>query len=205
MNDYLNSYGYWEVTTEGDVEGRTTYKLGKYKGHVDVIAFYLKKEQFYALTFRKIVGKIISHTAIDEIVTDKDISHIKKGDTVNIKFDIDSKTWDKSNSELIKYFSSVLVYRPVEVIHCNYYAAVTLVAKKRNYTEKKKQLTNKLDKLIDKTSNSSINVDSKQNSQLVQNLLNELEKYYDKIKNESLSTSDLEFLNRLWEIVNDDN
>ena len=32
---YDNPYGIWEVTTEGDCEGRTTRRLGVYSGYID--------------------------------------------------------------------------------------------------------------------------------------------------------------------------
>ena len=37
-NGYDEVFGTWEVTTEGDVEGRTTKNLGNFTGYIDEIA-----------------------------------------------------------------------------------------------------------------------------------------------------------------------
>ena len=44
--------GWWKVTTEGDVEGRSTDQLGTYYGHVAEIAFSIDR-CCYSLLFEK--------------------------------------------------------------------------------------------------------------------------------------------------------
>lgn len=43
--------GTWEVTTEGDCEGKTTRRLGTFTGHVADIAATLAPQKEYGLTF----------------------------------------------------------------------------------------------------------------------------------------------------------
>jgi hypothetical protein len=45
----------WHVTTEGDVEGRSTTELGTYTGHVVDIAMALMSQACYSLTFKRIL------------------------------------------------------------------------------------------------------------------------------------------------------
>ena len=49
---YNNAYGLWEVTTEGDCEGKSTRKLGVYEGFIDDIAFALVGSCCYSLRFK---------------------------------------------------------------------------------------------------------------------------------------------------------
>jgi hypothetical protein len=50
----MQRYGLWRVTTEGDVEGRSTNTLGEFKGNFDEIAFYLADRCYYTLDFKLI-------------------------------------------------------------------------------------------------------------------------------------------------------
>jgi hypothetical protein len=45
--------GWWKVTTEGDVEGRSTDQLGTHYGHVVEIAMSLPRGGCYSLRFEK--------------------------------------------------------------------------------------------------------------------------------------------------------
>lgn len=49
-----NPVGMWEVTTEGDCEGRTTKQLGVHEGHIVDIARNLASQTGYGLHFRKL-------------------------------------------------------------------------------------------------------------------------------------------------------
>ena len=49
---YTNPYGLWEVTTEGDCEGRSRKGLGVFEGYLDDIAFYLANKAYYTLEFK---------------------------------------------------------------------------------------------------------------------------------------------------------
>ena len=53
MNNNVNIFGTFNVTTEGDCEGRTTRHLGSYTGYIDEIALFLAKDAEYALTFKQ--------------------------------------------------------------------------------------------------------------------------------------------------------
>ena len=44
---YDKVYGLWNVTTEGDCEGRSVRNLGTYEGNIDEIAFALADKCFY--------------------------------------------------------------------------------------------------------------------------------------------------------------
>jgi hypothetical protein len=44
---------FWNVTTEGDCEGRSTTHLGCYQGHFADIAFALRKKCYYTLNFER--------------------------------------------------------------------------------------------------------------------------------------------------------
>lgn len=52
--DTPSPFGSWEVTTEGDVEGRTVHRLGIYHGHVAVVALHLAKHPGYSLRFMRV-------------------------------------------------------------------------------------------------------------------------------------------------------
>ena len=50
---YTSPYGVWRVTTEGDIEGRTTKELGTHEGYVDEIALALAdKRGSWSLNFQ---------------------------------------------------------------------------------------------------------------------------------------------------------
>lgn len=113
--DYTNPYGIWEVTTEGDCEGRTTRKLGIFEGYVDEIAFALSDKVYYSLRFKKI-SKIIDNIPICRIPKNE----------VSISFDIESKTWDIYGDKLVQYFNKVFNRRKVNVKSGNFFASVVL-------------------------------------------------------------------------------
>jgi hypothetical protein len=50
----MNPYGTWEVTTEGDCEGKSIRKLGTFTGYFDEIAFALAKKCYYSLDFKRV-------------------------------------------------------------------------------------------------------------------------------------------------------
>lgn len=56
--DTFKRNGNWKVTTEGDVEGRTTKHLGVYAGNIDEIALALATKCCYKLTFESMDKKI---------------------------------------------------------------------------------------------------------------------------------------------------
>lgn len=110
--NYKNPYGTWKVTTEGDCEGKSTTQLGVFTGFVDEIALYLADQCYYSLTFY-----------LEELIT----KFVPTQKSVNMKFDIDSKTWHMTGDERVKFFEDVFKDRPnIVVKEGNYYASVTI-------------------------------------------------------------------------------
>ncbi len=54
--NYTSPIGNWEVTTEGDCEGRSIKNLGIFYGHIVEIAFYLADRCYYTLQFKPHFG-----------------------------------------------------------------------------------------------------------------------------------------------------
>lgn len=110
-NNYDNPFGVWEVTTEGDCEGRTVRNLGTHEGFLDEIAFKLADKCFYSLRFCK---------------TEKLDDAPKKASKVSVSLDIDSGTWDMSRQKQVDFFKKMLRDRDVSVEAGTYFASVTL-------------------------------------------------------------------------------
>ena len=130
-----DAYGTWTVTTEGDVEGRTTRNLGTFTGFLDEIAFHLADKCYYSLQFKP---------AEDVKVFEP------KAHKVCVMLDIESGTWDaKLGSDgRIHYFEKILQKRPVFVESGPYFASVTLV--NTAFTEEDKEKQTALSKLTDR-------------------------------------------------------
>lgn len=123
-------YGTFQVTTEGDCEGRTTRDLGIYTGYIDEIAFALADKCYYKLCFTK--------------VEPKKISMIPKRDKVEISLDINSGIWDLNNTGAMSYFKELFRERDVEVISVNGYGSCTLTTHKETIEEKRQKVLAKL-------------------------------------------------------------
>jgi len=124
---YKDIYGTWIVTTEDDVEGKSIRNLGTFTGYVDEITLHLADKCFYSLTFEKV-----------EPVTE----YVPKRKEVNVRFDIDSGTWNKMDLSEIR---NVFKNRPVQIINSDYFAAFKIVS---HYNVEKDLKTKKaLDKL----------------------------------------------------------
>lgn len=114
-DSYLSPFGLWEVTTEGDVEGRSTKNLGTHEGFVDEIARNLAGTECYSLHFRRVHPK--AH-AYKTAVAAKQVS---------IQFHIDSGTWDLSPEAREKKAREIFKDRHgVTVEKGNYYASFIL-------------------------------------------------------------------------------
>lgn len=59
---YKKAYGFWEVTTEGDCEGKSVSRLGIYEGYIDEIALALADRCYYSLCFRPIDPRALDLT-----------------------------------------------------------------------------------------------------------------------------------------------
>jgi len=139
----LNPLGYWSVSTEGDVEGRSTKHLGIFYGYIDSLALYLADMSFYKLNFSKIY--------IPDL---RDLNHqgpspfcIKNAE-VDVQLDIKSGTWDLNNEERVAYFQKLLRDRTVEVESSKYYASVKI--KSERIKSEKDKVYEKLDEKFSK-------------------------------------------------------
>lgn len=110
---YLKPIGYWQVTTDGDCEGKSQRHLGTWYGNWADIAFHLADQQFYNLKFEKV---------------ERDDDYPPTKAEVNIMFSIDSGTWDMGREKRIEFFTKALgpMKDKVHVKECNYYGSVTL-------------------------------------------------------------------------------
>lgn len=113
--------GIWEVSTEGDNEGRTKKNLGFFRGHVADIALYLQGEQCYTLIFNPVKENPII-----------DVTNGRVKGMVDIAFGIESDTWDLRKDECT---SSIEAWLNTEeskshftVETSNYFASVKIVS-----------------------------------------------------------------------------
>ena len=135
--EYKN-YGTFIVTTEGDCEGRSTINLGVYTGYVDEIAFALTDKCYYTLHFK--------------LVNPNELDLTPKGDTVKIRFDLDSPAWDMStntynsfgDSEALDYFKSFFSDRDVEVKSADGYGGCTITTGRETIKQKRERILCKL-------------------------------------------------------------
>jgi hypothetical protein len=126
---YATTYGIWQVTTEGDVEGRTTRQLGSYEGHVDEIALHLAEKAFYGLTFK---------------LQQKINKYIPTRTSVHVKFDIDSNTWNMDGNTIIRVMKELFADRPVNIEKSNYYASFKISTEKNQRAEDRRRALEKL-------------------------------------------------------------
>lgn len=108
------TYGHWHVTTEGDVEGRSTRDLGTHEGHIDDIAFALADQCYYSLRF--------------DFVKPSELLNTKKParKKVNVSLGIDSGTWDLHGQDLVDYWQECFKGRGVTVLGNQYFAGVEI-------------------------------------------------------------------------------
>lgn len=117
FNEWSTPIGWWNVTTEGDCEGRTTSHLGKHFGHIADIAFALADKCYYSLQFRP-----FDKPELDIIPQRK-----ATGRGVHISFYDGPLCAQDPN---IGNVSNWMNIEGVSVTDCNYYGAVTLTANK---------------------------------------------------------------------------
>lgn len=129
---YDKVYGLWNVTTEGDCEGRSVRNLGTYEGNIDEIAFALADKCFYCLTFKAINPH------------DYKLDMTPKSKTVDIQLDIGSGTWDMDKGTRVVEVSNLMKNRSVDVRESNFYGCVRLVTNKKTTEEKKAEALAKL-------------------------------------------------------------
>lgn len=112
---YNSTHGTWQVTTEGDVEGRTTANLGTFTGWIDEIALWLANKSYYTLNFKKLDAQ----NAIVGAPTRKSVS---------VTLDIDSNTWgmtpDTRSATMAEIFARE--NRPVTISNGTGYASFNI-------------------------------------------------------------------------------
>ena len=123
-------YGTFNVTTEGDSEGRSTRKLGTFTGYLDELAFALADKCMYSLEFTRHVPSELDMTP--------------KRDSVNVRLSYDSETWDIPAAERVKYFEGLLKDRNVGVCPGTNYGCCLLTKHKETDEEKKAKALGKL-------------------------------------------------------------
>lgn len=111
--NYLDSYALWDVTTEGDCEGRTIKHLGQHEGHLDEIAFKLGSQAMYTLKF----------SLATKPEPEKELLLVPQ---VEVQLNIDSGTWNMSDEERIAFFKRMLQGRDVTVSKSTCFASVKL-------------------------------------------------------------------------------
>lgn len=116
---YRKPYGRWKVTTEGDVEGRTTTHLGTYTGFIDEIAQKLASKCYYSLQFDP-APRLPSKPA-------------KKIATVSVTLGVASETWNMTPEARAAHVAAIFENRPVEVLPGRYYASFVLRFKEDNH------------------------------------------------------------------------
>lgn len=101
---YLDSkgYGIWEVTTEGDCEGRSVKRLGRFEGYMDDIALALAPQTYYTLKFK--------------LISPEDIKLPPKvRSSVMISLEYDAGIGGMTGDEQLAFVSKILAERPVTV------------------------------------------------------------------------------------------
>lgn len=109
-------YGYWQVSTEGDEEGKSIRNLGVFHGNIDEIAFALVDKAYYSLNFRLIDPENIPvpkeyKTKIDIYLDLKDVPYGDSNARVSIMREMLAGTnisVEKSNNT----YGGVTLYRP---------------------------------------------------------------------------------------------
>lgn len=134
---YKNTYGTWNVRTEGDVEGRSMKHLGTFTGHIDEIALHLADQCYYSLKF----------TATDTVT-----EFIPKKTSVNVTLDIESGTWKVDGNDRLNKLSELFKDRPVTIENGQYYASFKICTNDKNIEDKIKEAEKQkvLDKLSEK-------------------------------------------------------
>lgn len=110
-----NVYGMWEVTTEGDCEGRTTRNLGTHEGYFDEVALALAGQAYYGLQLK-------------QVQPSKIVNPVPKFPEVSVGLNIETGTWNLSPKERAVIISNWLTSngRKVHVQEGTYYATVLL-------------------------------------------------------------------------------
>lgn len=130
-NEYKKPYGIWEVTTEGDCEGRSTRRLGVFEGYLDDIALALADKTYYSLHFTKIDIHTLDHVP-------------PKKNSVEVTLNIESGTWDMTKGARAAYAEQMLKDRDVRVEMGENYASFKIVSGRKTQAELRQEILAKL-------------------------------------------------------------
>lgn len=114
---YKNVYGVWQVTTEGDCEGRSTNRLGIYNGYIDEIALMLADSAYYSLTFEPVIPREVTN-------------RVTKKDYVDVRFGSTSGLRDMTSDEKLAVLSEIFKERNVNISDTNTYGCFKISKKK---------------------------------------------------------------------------
>ena len=122
-NGFGNPIGWWQVTTEGDCEGRSTKQLGDFYGHVAEIAFHLANKCGYTLQFHPLTRETGTRATLQAT-----------SDHVWISLDIASGTWGMTHEVRAEWMRKFLDTQDIEIRPnspcASYYAGTYLILKK---------------------------------------------------------------------------
>jgi hypothetical protein len=125
--DYTKIEQWWDVTTEGDCEGRTTKDLGKWFGDLDAIAHSLARKVYYGLRFKPLGYDTPACRCCGAPLTKRGLFPASSSVTaVDIQLDIDSGTWDLSPEDRRDVVAELFRDRPVLVEIGHYFGTVCL-------------------------------------------------------------------------------
>lgn len=129
IKDIGSLRGMWEVTTEGDCEGRSTTRLGIYVGWLDEIALHLANKSYYSLHFKR----------VEPI---QNIEYVPTKKKVAVSLDIGFGTWDMGHKELAHFMQTRFLDegRDVTVEPGGTYAGFTLVSAQETAEDRKERL-----------------------------------------------------------------
>lgn len=116
--EYTKLDGLWEITTEGDCEGRSVRRLGIHEGNLVELAARFSNKNYYSLHF----------TAVSPTDEDDFPKILPKGG-VSVTMDIKSETWDLSPAERALVAQEILNrngYQDARAEQGRYYASFVL-------------------------------------------------------------------------------
>lgn len=120
---YAKAERVWHVTTEGDVEGRSTRNIGIFSGHLADIAAHLADQACYSLQFEaKEVKPIINTPGVPGKPT-------ATASGVDVTLGIASKTWDLSPAQRAVVFNAAYSNELYHFVQGNSYASAKLKRK----------------------------------------------------------------------------
>lgn len=117
FNEWANPVGWWNVTTEGDVEGRTTRRLGAHYGHIADIALTLADQTCYSLQFEP--AQVIEPGI--------EVKRKATSRSANISFRGGPLSGRDPNTKDVYLWMNI---HGINVKDCNYYGAITIEAMK---------------------------------------------------------------------------